>query len=298
MNANEHLMNQISNISASVTRDFEKMIKKLLDKCGLYYKCFCRVKSYKSVSEKIQDRIAQGKSDYKLQDLIGVRIVVYFKRDIPLCERLIQENFHVDNISKDRERDEIFKPQRINYVCKIPDEMMINFDSQLWNQSIDNTFEIQIRTIFSEGWHEIEHDFRYKCEEEWKESLELSRTLNGVFATLENCDWTIENLLRELAYKHYKNREWIPMLKNVLKMRIVDEGDMEKIIECFNDDIAIAKMFLRMDREDFLVFISELESALPMKLSTIVYLVNLVQFQNEKLIKNTPKLLLERFQNT
>lgn len=294
---NKQLSDQIYNISVSVTRDFEKMVKKLLDKCGLYYKCFCRVKSYKSASEKIRKRRLQGILDYKLQDLIGLRIVVYFKRDIPLCERLIKNNFQVDNISKDRERDEIFKPQRINYVCKIPDEMMINFDSQLWKQSIDNTFEIQIRTIFSEGWHEIEHDFRYKCEDEWKESLDLSRTLNGVFATLENCDWTIENLLRELAYKHYKNKEWIPMLKNVFKMRIIDEGDMENIIDCFNSDITIAKMFLRMDREEFLVFISDLEITFPMKLSTIVYLANLVEFQNEELLKNTPKLLLDKFQN-
>lgn len=294
---NKQLMNQISNISGSVTRDFEKMVKKLLDKCGLYYKCFCRVKSYKSVSEKITNRRLQGKDDYKLQDLIGLRIVVYFKRDIPLCERLIQKNFQVDNISKDREKDEIFKPQRINYVCKIPDELMLNFDSMLWKQSIDDTFEIQIRTIFSEGWHEIEHDFRYKCEDEWKESLDLSRTLNGVFATLENCDWTIENLLRELAYKHYKNKEWIPMLKNILKMRIIDEGNMEKIVDCFNRDNTIAKMFLRMNREEFLVFISDSENTLPMKLSTIVYLVNLVEVKNKELLKNTPKLLLDKYQN-
>lgn len=33
---------------------------------------------------------------------------------------------------------------------------------------IDDTFEIQIKTMFFEGWHEIEHDMRYKGEELWK----------------------------------------------------------------------------------------------------------------------------------
>ena len=232
-----------------------------------------------------------------MQDLIGIRIVLYFKSDIKLCEKLINQHFDVLDISKDKELTDKFCPQRINYVCSLPEDVVNEFDPIIWTYPIDKSFEVQIRTIFSEGWHEIEHDFRYKCEDEWKESLDLSRTLNGVFATLENCDWTIENLLRELAYKHYKNKEWIPMLKNILKMRIIDEGNMEKIVDCFNRDNTIAKMFLRMNREEFLVFISDSENTLPMKLSTIVYLVNLVEVKNKELLKNTPKLLLDKYQN-
>ena len=30
------------------------------------------------------------------------------------------------------------------------------FDAAL----IDNTYEIQLRTVLSEGWHEVEHDLR------------------------------------------------------------------------------------------------------------------------------------------
>ena len=52
-----------------------------------------------------------------------------------------------------------------------------------------------------------------------------------------------------------------------------------------------------MNREEFLVFISDSENTLPMKLSTIVYLVNLVEVKNKELLKNTPKLLLDKYQN-
>ncbi|MBK7959276.1 MAG: hypothetical protein IPK03_14995 [Bacteroidetes bacterium] len=30
------------------------------------------------------------------------------------------------------------------------------------NSLVDSTFEVQLRTILSEGWHEIDHDLRYK----------------------------------------------------------------------------------------------------------------------------------------
>nr|WP_255419996.1 MULTISPECIES: hypothetical protein [Parabacteroides] len=29
-------------------------------------------------------------------------------------------------------------------------------------KNIDSTFKIQVRTTLSEGWHEIEHNMRYK----------------------------------------------------------------------------------------------------------------------------------------
>ena len=182
----QRLKQEINAISPSVTRDLEKEIKDLLDNCGLYYKCFCRVKTSASACEKIENRYSKGKTNYKLQDILGIRIVVYFKKDIPLCEKIITNNCEIDNISKDEEDDETFKPQRINYVCKMPPSVVNNINSELWTYPIDRTFEIQVRTIFSEGWHEIEHDFRYKCLDEWTSNYDLSRILNGVWATLDS----------------------------------------------------------------------------------------------------------------
>ena len=65
---------------------------------------------------------------------------------------------------------------------------------------IDATFEVQLRTISFEGWHEIEHDMRYKSpygDDFWRE--DLSRTLNSVLANLELCDWTTLNVFEKLA---------------------------------------------------------------------------------------------------
>lgn len=290
----KRLTQEMTSITAAITRDLEKELKDLLDRCGLYYKCFCRVKTASSACEKIETRYSQGKTDYKLQDILGIRIVVYFKKDIPLCEKIISNNYTVDNISKDEEDDETFRPQRINYVCKLPQSVIDNINPDIWSYPIDQTFEIQVRTIFSEGWHEVEHDFRYKCLDEWNGNSDLSRTLNGVWATLDNCDWAIENLLSELAHRHYKNKEWIPMLKNVFRMRISDDREMDEIIACFEQDNSLAKQFLRLDREDFLFKLSDSGIKFPMKLSSIVYIANYIEIKNEALLSLTPPLLVQK----
>ncbi len=59
---------------------------------------------------------------------------------------------------------------------------------------IDDTFEIQIKTMFFEGWHEIEHDMRYKGEELWKNYKGFSRYFNSILATLELCDKSMVTL--------------------------------------------------------------------------------------------------------
>ncbi|MFV0581334.1 MAG: hypothetical protein ACK5N4_04745 [Parabacteroides gordonii] len=61
-----------------------------------------------------------------------------------------------------------FNPERINMVCRLQNEQLKEFNTwkNRYNESfkrIDSTFEIQVRTTLSEGWHEIEHNMRYKC---------------------------------------------------------------------------------------------------------------------------------------
>ena len=109
------------------------------------------------------------------------------------------------------------KPQRSMVSFRFPEEFLM-YTKELWNLPIDTTFEIQFRTVFFfEGWHEIEHDMRYKSllsdKEFWKGSEELSRILNCILANLELSDWSLVQLFEELSYNHYKNRDWEIMLK-------------------------------------------------------------------------------------
>jgi hypothetical protein len=288
----EELKKDIDRISVSIIRPLEVELRNYLDKCGLFYKVFMRIKKSNSIIEKLENRRQNEVAGYKLQDLVGIRIVLYFKSDIALCEKLIQQHFSVDNKSKDDQDAEKFKAQRINYVCWLPEDVKNRFDTRVWEYPIDATFEIQIRTIFSEGWHEIEHDFRYKCLDEWDDFEDQSRTLNGILATLENCDWAISSLFEQMAYKDYKNAKWIPMLKNVFRIRITDVDDMQEILAYFDENKEAAKAFFRIDRQEFLLHLSDIKIDVPLNLKNVVCLANIYQVKDKYIQGITPKSLL------
>lgn len=286
------LTENVNAISPSIGKQVEQEISSYLDRCGLFYKIFSRIKTGASLSRKIEYKQEEKGDNYKLQDLVGVRIVVYFKEDIDLCEQIILKNFEYIDVTRDAQTTDSFKPQRINYVCRMPGSIRELFDESIWNYPIDQTFEIQIRTVFSEGWHEIEHDFRYKCKQDWEKLDDLGRALNGVFATLENCDWSISSILDQAAHYHYKNGNWIPMLKNSLRIRIREDGNMEEIIAYFNSHPLAAKNFLKMDRKSFLSRLAlNQQSRIPLQLSNLVYLINLWEVGDPNLSEMTPDIV-------
>lgn len=187
--------NAILDLPSRPMNDLISGLEMYLQKAGLYFRIFGRINSSASIAEKIK-RKGYCKSGNHMQDLIGIRIALYFSDDVSLCQKIIEKYYTVDNISKTDIEPDKFSPERLNLVCHMPDDVADQFDSFPWDKyPIDRTFEIRIRTIFSEGWHEVEHDIRYKSLADWKEHPELSRNLNGVFATLETCDWAI------LSYK-------------------------------------------------------------------------------------------------
>ena len=62
---------------------------------------------------------------------------------------------------RDRNESE-FKPVKINGVFRLPDYLKQQISDETWEMCIDDTFEIQLKTVFFEGWHEIEHEDVYK----------------------------------------------------------------------------------------------------------------------------------------
>ena len=65
----------------------------------------------------------------------------------------------------------------------------------------------RLRPMFFEGWHEIEHDMRYKGEELWKNYKGFSRYFNSILATLELCDKSMVTLFEDLDIP-YKSGRW------------------------------------------------------------------------------------------
>ena len=148
---------------------------------------------------------------------------------------------------------------------------------------IDDTYEIQIRTILSEGWHEVEHDFRYKCQNDWKEYPEESRLLNGIFASLESNEWSLLTLFDKLSYSNYKNEEWNCMVRNKLRIHFVDESLSEDVLSYLSTHPEIAKKIFKASRSELLEGILREGFTSPLTYDTTVHLINHIEVKDRKL---------------
>lgn len=295
----ERLKQQVEAIPQSIAHELERELSKHFDKCGLFYRVFSRCKSASSTVNKITEKEEKYQSEgKKMQDLIGIRVVLYFKDDIDLCIRIVENNYSLIEIVRDEENSDTFRPMRLNIVCRMPDNIKLQFAPEIWNFPVDTTFEIQIRTIFSEGWHEVEHDLRYKHKSDWAAHIELSRNLNGIFATLETCDWTILNVLDQLAYQKYKERDWEAMLRHHLRIRMDSAGLSKDINQIFDSNQTLAKDFFRVDRKIFLLYLSNPHlRSFPKNLNNIVFLINELIINDSSLSAITPSLIKDHIES-
>jgi hypothetical protein len=157
---------------------------------------------------------------------------------------------------------------------------------------IDTTYEVQLRTVLSEGWHEVEHDLRYKCQDDWTDHDDISHIFNGVYASLVTSDWSILSIFEKLAYHHYKSQNWAAMIRNKFRLRFI-EGDLDsRIISILNDEKDTAKDLFRIDRNDFMkkIFIDSLR--IPLTLSNLIFLLNAYYLKIDRITKIAPDYIL------
>ncbi len=283
----------IDGINPSILSSLNSVISRKLDKAGIFSRVFFRIKSQSSTSKKLKTgKYNNGK---KIQDIIGGRIVLYFIDDVSICRKLIEQLFTIVDVSEDIPTADEFKPTRLNFVCKIPNEFMPMISNILWDLPIDSTFEIQIRTIFSEGWHEVEHDLRFKCKLDWENNLDLSRNLNGILATLETCDWAIMNIFADMSHRKYKQGLWEPMLRSKFRIRFKDHCISDNVLSVVRDDATFWKNIFRIDREDFITKIAASNfPTLPMTFDNIICCANEIYGFNDALSLITPPLIKEK----
>ena len=279
--------------SEGVRKIIVERISSKLNSVGLMFRIFSRTKSGPSINKKLLSDDAYGKTK-KLQDLIGIRVVLYFNDDIDTVRKVISSEYseRSSDVSIDEVKNDEFKALRYNIVYSLDHECKEVFRLGDGENRIDSTFELQIRTIFSEGWHEIEHDLRYKCKSDWEGFDEQSRRLNGVYASLETNEWTMIKVFEELAYNHYKNGDWSAMFRQKFRLRFVDTGIDKKIMDIFSD-AGVVKKFFRLDRDVLIMDMIEREFYYPLHLDNIIYFCNITRVKDENIMDITPRLMIE-----
>lgn len=309
-------------------------LERYLQMAGIYYRAFARRKSSLSIKKKLEVKqnnyIEQGK---KMQDFVGIRLVFYFLDDVNIFHQKLQtlEGYDVKNeanTSTDLEiiaklghhiaeddtlkplqailpiHDKVFMPQRLNIVMKMPDSvarlMEMELPTDLTSEQvnlIDSTYEVQLRTVLSEGWHEVEHDLRYKSlsEDWWDSCREESRQLNGIYASLEANEMALLRMIDGIAYKNYKGGSWDAMIRNHFRLRFNEIKLSENFQSLLDGNKEIAKQLLRIERAELINWIWSIPRRMPLTTNHIMCLANRKKLKCEEIYTNEPSAIKTDF---
>lgn len=282
-----------------IEKSIREEIESSLKRTGLLYRLFSRIKDTNSIKEKII-RKDYTNSHKLMQDVIGFRITTYFNEDIKILVDYFLNYYEKVDLQYDEPKTNEFNPLRKNLVCRMPKDALndFNFLKTQYPEEfklIDSTFEIQFRTTLSEGWHEVEHNMRYKCQNEWTSLYSHSRILNGIYATLETSDHTLISLFENIAYQHYKNHNWAGMLRNKFRLRFELTDLNPKISGLFDKEESIAKSIFRIERCVIIKKIIESKIKMRITFDNIVFLCNYLNLKNDYLFDLTPNILKDDF---
>jgi ppGpp synthetase/RelA/SpoT-type nucleotidyltranferase len=276
-----------------IAEEIRREIEDLLHGIGILCRVFARGKDSASLESKLSREQGKYRIDGRLiQDSIGIRVALYFPDDISIVKSILESRYECDKQSStiDKPESDQFSVTRYNLIFRLKDESADNFLRIKGESPLDSTFEVQLRSILSEGWHEVEHDLRYKTKENWVGHDDLSRVLNGIVATLENSEWNMAKIFEELAYRHYKNKNWQGMLPNILRMRL--KGNIsEPVVTALNSDILVAKDLLRIDRANFLKHLSQARPKLPITPDNVIFFWNAVNQRHKCLLNIMPSII-------
>lgn len=311
----------------TIRTNIENRIIPILDKAGMYYRIFSRVKSTSSINCKLSKKaIEYREKGKKMQDIIGIRIIFYFQEDVNIFYEKLKcmEGYDKNNESNSLEElkelsdiiegldgkdsnqgmlkkllpfhDKIFMPERLNIVMNMNEQEKNAFQLLLptlgdYADLIDSTYEIQLRTVLSEGWHEIEHDLRYKTKDEtwWNFCTEESRMLNGIYAALETNERALSQMIEELTYKNYKNHSWDAMIRFHFCKRMTEDKLSPDICSILDDDDRVAKDILHVTRAEFTEWLWAIPHKISLSTQFALFLINRKKLNNGTILSIEPE---------
>jgi putative GTP pyrophosphokinase len=153
-----------------------------------------RVKTWDSIEEKISRKSLQLEEIADLDDLVGMRIILLFRRDIIAADKVIREHLkvlHAEDTSQ-RLSETQFGYQSQHYIVTLPENWLrLPSYSEFANLKV----ELQLRTAAQHIWAASSHKLQYKNESSVPPTLR--RSIHRVSALLETVDLEFERLLDE-----------------------------------------------------------------------------------------------------
>ncbi|MCC3300593.1 GTP pyrophosphokinase [Arthrobacter sp. zg-Y895] len=142
------------------------VLARLADDGLNYHHIQHRVKAIESLGKKLDRRTEDGAPRYinglcDIDDLIGVRIILFLESDIPAAMEALSGTFeeldHVDKSAEQKIRGD-FGYSGQHLILRVPAGNPPSGCESFGGQR----FEVQFRTILQHAWAEFEHEIRYK----------------------------------------------------------------------------------------------------------------------------------------
>lgn len=160
----KELFKQIRSTLVDISMEIEIELKEALSDKLHVDKISCRVKTIDSYMGKI-NKERDGKLKYEtpikeIQDLIGARVVVYYKQTADEIFDYLSKYFSV--VERTRvipDEPSKFGYEGIHLVCFISP---IIFNKYKGETLLPDFFELQIKTLYQHAWGQAEHGLGYK----------------------------------------------------------------------------------------------------------------------------------------
>lgn len=231
-----------------------------------------RIKDPEHLVEKIirKNKDSAGKiniSNYKtlITDLIGIRALHLFKEDWKTIHAHIEQTWDLDEKPKanirDGDDDRLFKEAGCEIARHSLGYRSVHYLVKSKPSKDVIIAEIQVRTIFEEGWSEVDHKIRYPYETGntvLEGYLKVFNRLAGnademasFIVLLKN---EIDNMKQEYEIKMQESQETISNLKLAINELQIDQKRKDKILQRINtlqlppNSVGLLSENLRSDR--------------------------------------------------
>lgn len=282
----EQEIEEINNVKMSL---LNTLVTKL-NNAGIYFNSTSRIKSESSLLHKLETgKYSMQEGGRKIQDIIGIRINLFYLEDMDICEKILEETFLLDNWSKTKNEENKFEAQKCNGVFRIPSKYLRNIPASVWNKPFDQTFEVQLRTVLFEGWHEIEHEMRYKYKlgsdsketDLWTGHEDLSRVMNSIIANLELCDWSIMQIFNSIHDSQYKEKNWENAIRSKYRLRITQDPLKPELREYLDNNPDIVAQFHTVSKRELVEILLNKKYHKELTPDRVIYMINKEIVHNE-----------------
>ena len=139
----------------------------------------------------------------QIEDQVAGRVLVFFLHDVKPVVEILEDAFHrVEMQDRAPQKDAEFGYESTHLICAIPDELRPpGWLDETW---MPQTFELQVRTLFSHAWAEPQHDLGYKAAGDLtrKQRRHLAWIAASAWGADEGLEWAWTDIGAKAAEEH------------------------------------------------------------------------------------------------